>query len=96
MLTSLLIREINKIGNIMTNQEKYDKIFCDTFQVAPDQLSTLAFKETPLWDSVGHLTLISALEDAFDILLETEDMMEFSSYQKGIEILQKYEVYFNK
>ena len=94
MLASLLIRETNKIGNMMTNQEKYDKIFCDTFQVTQCQLSTLAFKETPLWDSVGHLTLISALEDAFDIFFETEDMMNFSSYQKGIEILQKYEVDF--
>ena len=78
----------------MNNQEKYDQIFCDTFQVSQDQLSTLAFKETPLWDSVGHLTLISALEDAFDILLETEDMMGLTSYQKGIEILQQYGVAF--
>ena len=79
---------------MMNNQEKYDQIFCDTFQVSQDLLSTLAFKETPLWDSVGHITLISALEDGFDILLETEDMMGLTSYQKGIEILQQYEVEF--
>ncbi len=76
----------------MTNKEKYDKVFCETFRVEEDQLSTLQFKQIPLWDSVGHLTLISALEEEFDILLETEDMMELTSYSKGVDILQKYEV----
>lgn len=76
----------------MTNQEKYDRVFCGTFRVAEDQLPTLEFKQTPLWDSVGHLTLISNLEEEFDILLDTEDMMGLTSYHLGLTILRKYDV----
>ena len=53
------------------------------------------FKETPLWDSVGHMTLVAALEEAFDVLLEAEDLMAIRNYQGGIDILSKnYEIEF--
>ena len=38
------------------------------------------------------MTLMAALEDAFDIMLDTDDIIDFSSFQKGKEILKKYEV----
>ena len=46
----------------------------------------------PAWDSVGHMGMIAELEETFDILLETDDIIDFSSYTKGIEILAKYKV----
>ena len=45
-----------------------------------------------MWDSVGHMTLMAAIEDAFDIMLDTDDIVDFSSYEKGKEILKKYDV----
>ena len=79
----------------MTNLEKYNSAFCETLQIEESKLGGLQYQGTELWDSVGHMTLMAALEDAFDIMLETDDIVDFSSYEKGKEILsQKYEVSF--
>lgn len=79
---------------IMTNIEKYNNIFCENLNVTADQLVGLKYQSVELWDSVGHMTLVAALEDAFDIMLETDDIIDLSSYEKGIEILKKYDVEF--
>lgn len=76
----------------MSNLEKYNNAFIENLQVTEDQLSGLQYQAVPLWDSVGHMTLMAALEDAFDIMLDTDDIIDFSSYEKGKEILKKYEV----
>lgn len=77
------------------NKEKYNTAFCETLQITEDQLSGLTYQSVPAWDSVGHMTLIAALEDTFDIMMETDDIIDLSSYEKGMEILtQKYDVKF--
>ena len=76
----------------MSNLEKYNNTFCETLQIGEEQLSGLEYQGTPLWDSVGHMTLMAALEDAFDIMMDTDDIVDFSSYEKGKEILKKYDV----
>jgi len=79
----------------MNNLEKYNKAFCDTLQIAESDLKNLQYQGTELWDSVGHMTLMAELEDAFDIMMETDDIIDFSSYEKGMEILSKnYNVAF--
>lgn len=76
----------------MTNLEKYNEAFIESFGVAAEQLPGLAYQEIPEWDSVGHMQLIAALEDAFDIMFDTDDIIDFSSYEKGKEFMAKYEV----
>lgn len=77
----------------MTNIEKYNKIFCDIFLVGEDVLNDSFDNESvDGWDSVKQLALTTALEDAFDIMLDAEDILEFTSYAKGKEILKKYDV----
>ena len=76
----------------MSNLEKYNATFIENLQVTEDQLKGLQYQAVPLWDSVGHMTLMAALEDAFDIMLDTDDIIDFSSYEKGKEILKKYDV----
>lgn len=76
----------------MNNLEKYNKIFCETLQIEEDQLKDLKYQGTELWDSVGHMTLMAELEEAFDIMLETDDIVDFSSYETGKSILKKYDV----
>lgn len=79
----------------MTNLEKYNKAFCDSFEVMDTQLAGLKYQSIDLWDSVGHMTLIANLEEAFDIMMETDDIIDLSSYEKGIEILSsKYGIQF--
>ena len=76
----------------MSNLEKYNNAFIENLQVSEEQLEGLKYQGVPLWDSVGHMTLMAALEDEFDIMLDTDDIIDFSSYEKGKEILKKYDV----
>ena len=77
----------------MTNKEKYDQVFIDSFSITPDQLNDkLVYQSVQQWDSIGHMGMIAALEEAFDIMMETDDIIDFGSYAKGIEILAKYNV----
>lgn len=79
----------------MTSLEKYNKAFCDAFEITEDKLANLQYQQIELWDSVGHMTLVANLEDAFDIMMETDDIIDLSSYEKGKEILTKnYNVEF--
>ena len=78
----------------MTNLEKYNNVFCENLNVTPDQLASLKYQGVELWDSVGHMTLVAAIEDAFDIMMDTDDIIDLSSYEKGKEILKKYDVEF--
>ncbi len=79
----------------MTNLEKYSEVFCKTFEITADKLAGLKYQDIDAWDSVGHMTLVANLEDAFDIMMETDDIIDLSSFEKGQEILAKnYEVEF--
>lgn len=76
----------------MTNLEKYNQAFCESLSVEESELSGLNYQDIKTWDSVGHMKLMSTIEDTFDIMLEVDDIIDFSSYEKGKEILKKYEV----
>lgn len=76
----------------MNNLQKYNKVFVDTFEVDENDLYTMRLKESKQWDSVGHMILIAALEDTFEIMLEPEDMMSIDSYAKGKEVLGRYAI----
>lgn len=79
----------------MSNLEKYTQVFMDTFSVSKDQLNDqFVYQCIPAWDSVGHMGLISALEDAFDIMMETDDIIDFGSFTTGMKTLGKYNIEF--
>ena len=75
----------------MSNLEKYNNAFMETFEIKEDKLDGLNYQDIEAWDSVGHMGLIAALEEAFDIMMDADDIIEFSSYEKGKEILAKDE-----
>jgi len=76
----------------MTNLENYNKAFMESFNVFEEELEKLEYQSVKGWDSVGHMLLISTLETAFGIMMETDDLIDFSSYKKGKEILLKYSI----
>jgi acyl carrier protein len=79
----------------MTNREKYDKVFVESLGVDREQLAeTLVYNSVKAWDSVGHMAMMASLEAEFEIMLDTDDIIAFSSYPKGMEILSKYGVQF--
>ena len=75
----------------MTNLEQYNKIFMDVLGADETVLNEdFTFKDVPQWDSVAHLSLISELEEAFDVMLESDDILHYGSYENGKKILEKY------
>lgn len=76
----------------MTNKEKYINCFVDALEVSADIVDSLEYHSVESWDSVGHMALVAAIEDAFDIMLDTDDIVDLSSFSKGIEILKKYNI----
>ncbi len=78
----------------MDNLEKYRKVFSKSLSVDETKVNEkLKYNDIPEWDSIGHMTLMSGLEEEFNISLETDDIVDFSSFEKGIEILKKYKVF---
>ena len=80
----------------MSNLEEYKKVFIDSLSIDDKKFKQdLKFNEIPEWDSIGHMTLISGLEESFSITFETDDIIDFSSFKKGQEILsKKYNINF--
>ena len=78
----------------MSNLEKYNKAFLASLEVNIDELQGLEYQTVESWDSVGHMGLIAELEEQFDIMLDTDDIIDFSSYAKGKEIMEKYNILF--
>ncbi len=77
----------------MTNLEKYNNAFVEVFGVNASMLSDNFTKDAvDGWDSVHQLNIIALLEEYFDIMFDPEDIMEFTSYKIGRDILKKYEV----
>ena len=77
------------------NLSKYNNSFIESLSVSKEKINKeLEYNDIPEWDSIGHMTLISSLEENFDISFETDDIIDFSSYNKGIEILSKYKIQF--
>ncbi len=71
----------------MTNYEKYVAAFEAAFDVSPDEATTLEYQSVSNWDSVGHINLITQLEDAFGITIKAEDLLSITSFEAGKDVL---------
>ena len=79
----------------MSAEDKYNQAFIEVFEIEEDQLTdSLEYQSITAWDSVGHMALMAALEDAFDVMLEMDDIVDFGSYKTGRQTLKKYGVKF--
>lgn len=77
----------------MNNLEKFNSIFAETFNVDASQLNDdFGIETVPNWDSVTQLSLVTAVEDEFNIMLDTDDILDFKSYPIAKEILKKYQI----
>jgi len=79
----------------MNNTDKLATAFAEALTIPKETITEeLAYQSIPEWDSVTHMILISQLEDAFEIAIETDDVIDMSSVAKAKEILSKYNVVF--
>lgn len=79
----------------MNNLDSYNQSFMKALSITADQLNdNLCYQDIAEWDSVGHMALIAELEEVFGIMMDTDDIIDFNSYQKGKELLSKYDIIF--
>lgn len=77
----------------MENLKKYNQVFIESFGISESELNeSLVYQSVDQWDSVGHMGMVAALEDEFEIMLEMDDIIDFGSYEIGKKILSKYGV----
>ena len=77
----------------MKTLKNYSEIFKKALNINDETFEeSIEYNQIDEWDSIGHMTLISEIESVFDITFETDDIIEFSSFDKGGEILKKYKI----
>ena len=77
----------------MSNKHKYQDIFIKSLSINNNKFNeNIKYNEIPEWDSIGHMTLMSGLEEGFGITMDTDDIVDFSSFKKGMKILKKYKI----
>jgi len=72
-------------------ETKLKEAFSEALGISKDSISDdLKYNEIQEWDSVAHMALIGEIEDSFDIMLDTDDIIDMSSFAKAKEIVAKY------
>lgn len=80
----------------MKNLEKLNQIFCEVYSVEESALNE-GFVNTDVdtWDSIHQLSMVAAIEEAFDLMMDAEDILEMTSYENVKQLLtSKYEIAF--
>jgi acyl carrier protein len=74
------------------NTERLAAVFAESLGVEVSTISDdLTYNSIPEWDSVAHMALVAAIEEAFDIMIDTEDVIDMSSFAKAKDIVKKYQ-----
>lgn len=77
----------------MDNQQKLIEAFTQALGIESDAVTDeLTYNTIPQWDSTAHMVLIAELENTFDVMLDTDDIIDMSSVAQAKLILQKYDV----
>jgi acyl carrier protein len=74
----------------MSLEENISVVFRQTLELSDEvDLRAVSYRSIPEWDSVAHMALVAALEDQFDVMFETEDILEMSDLSKAVGILAR-------
>ena len=77
----------------MENTDRLREVFRKSLELPPDEfVDDLEYRGIQKWDSLAHMSLVAGIEDAFDIMIDTDDVIALSSFAKAREIIGKYGV----
>lgn len=72
-------------------RDKVDEVFKSVLHIDPQGgQAKLVYNETEGWDSVGHMALVAGLEDAFNCMLDVDDILAMSSYDEVVTIMGRH------
>ena len=77
-------------GGVM-DVERLKTVFRDALDLPEDVVwAELRYSEYPGWTSLGHMSLVAAIEAEFDIMFDTDDIIDMSSFDKSVELVSKH------
>jgi len=80
---------------VSENERKLRNAFASGLRLSESDITEdLQYANSAGWDSVAHMALVASLDETFDIMLDTDDVIDLSSYGKAREILKKYGIQF--
>lgn len=81
----------------MADEQKLQEVFSEALgiEVESTDWGTLAYRGIDEWDSIAHMALVAAIEDEFGIMIDTDDVIDMSSFNESKRILGKYGVTFD-
>ena len=69
--------------------DKLRQVFVEALELPADvDVDNLKYRDIEQWDSLGHMTLVAAIEDAFDVQLDTEQVIDMSSFKVALDMLR--------
>jgi acyl carrier protein len=85
------------MGELMTDLQRLRDAFRTSLDLAPDApVDDLQYQDNAQWDSLAHMSLVAAIEDEFGVMIDTDDVINMSSFTEAVRILGKYGVTFDE
>ena len=74
----------------MSNIEKLKEAFVEGLEIPMEEVETATMEGVEKWDSIGQMSLVAIIEDAFGIEFEPDEVMRFTSFAAGVDILKNH------
>ena len=78
----------------MSNIEKLKNAFVEGLEIPIEEVENATMESVDKWDSIGQMSLIAIIEDTFGIEFEPEEVMRFTSFVAGVDILKSHNIEF--
>lgn len=78
----------------MSNIEKLKEAFVEGLEIPVEEVENATTESVEKWDSIGQMSLVAIIEDAFEIEFEPDEVMRFTSFAAGVDILKSHGIEF--
>ena len=77
--------------NDLISSDRVIEAFARVLGIAPERVTDdLRYASIPEWDSIAHMSIVAALEEAFGVMIDMDDVIDMSSVGKARQILAKH------
>ncbi|MCF2533498.1 acyl carrier protein [Yinghuangia soli] len=74
----------------MSTKERLKGVFAHALDLDPDtKIEDLRYREIDKWDSLGHMALVAAIEDEFDVQFDTDQVIDMSAFKVAYDMLRE-------
>lgn len=78
----------------MNNIEKLKEAFVEGLEIPMEEVESATMESVDKWDSIGQMSLVAIIEDAFGIEFEPDEVMRFTSFVAAVDILKNHNIEF--